>query len=152
VARLQDDWPQEIGEPIDAVVSMSAIHHLESPEKQQLFARIFTSLAPGGMFINGDEVRPADDAEYLAQMSRWAAHMHHIINAGLVPTEFQPALIKWEARNVTEFGKPKQSGDDCHDLIDRQLTWLTACGFANCRTVWQRELWAVMVGERPSVG
>lgn len=150
VARLQGDWPREIGAPLDAVVSMSAIHHLESHEKQELFAQIYAALAPGGVFINGDEVRPANSYEYFALMSAWAKHMHQIIDADLVPETFQDALLKWEARNVTEFGKLKQSGDDCHDTIAQQLAWLADCGFVNCRTTWHQELWAVMVGEKPT--
>jgi cyclopropane fatty-acyl-phospholipid synthase-like methyltransferase len=149
IAQLQGDWPQEIGEPIDAVVSMSAIHHLESAEKQQLFARIFAALNPGGVFINGDEVRPASDAEYLAEVSNWAAHMHRIMDAGLVPDSFKDALLKWEARNVGEFSKPKHTGDDCHDTIDEQLAWLAECGYVHCRATWHKAMWAVMAGDKP---
>ena len=148
LALLQSDWPSEIGEPVGAVVSMSAIHHLEAGEKQKLFARIFASLAPGGVFINGDEVRPADDAEYLARMSAWAAHMHRVMDAGLVPDGFKEALLKWESRNVYEFAKPKRSGDDCHDTIEQQLAWFTACGFTKTACPWQKEMWAVMVGRK----
>jgi tRNA (cmo5U34)-methyltransferase len=148
IARLQGDWPREIGVPAGAVVSMSAIHHLVAAEKQQLFAQIYDALAPGGVFINGDEVRPAGDDEYFTLMSAWAKHMHQIIDARLVPESFQDALLKWEARNVTAFGKPKQSGDDCHDTIEQQLAWFAECGFVNCRTTWRRDLWAVVVGEK----
>ncbi len=72
--RLQDDWTAAVG-PVDAVVSSSAIHHLEPAEKQQLFAKIFAALSSGGVFINGDEHRPAGDAEYLALLGAvGAAH------------------------------------------------------------------------------
>jgi tRNA (cmo5U34)-methyltransferase len=148
LARLQGEWPKEIGEPIGAVVSMSAIHHLEPAEKQQLFARIFAALAPGGVLINGDEIRSPRDDEYFAAVSAWAAHMRRITAVGLVPEAFQDALVKWEARNVHQFGQPKHTGDDCHDTVDQQLAWLAECGYVRCRTTWQKEMWAVMVGEK----
>ena len=42
--------------PFDVIVSALSIHHLEAPAKQRLFARIFDCLAPGGIFINADQV------------------------------------------------------------------------------------------------
>jgi tRNA (cmo5U34)-methyltransferase len=148
LARLQSDWCAQLPQPPGAVVSMSAIHHLDASEKQALFANIFRALQPGGVFINGDEVRPASDAEYLARMKDWAAHMHRVMDAQLVPQPLHAALLGWEARNVTQFGTPKHSGDDCHDTIDEQLAWLQSCGFVNCVCPWQKEMWAVMIGHK----
>jgi len=45
--------------PFDAVVSGLAIHHLEDPRKQQLFAEIRSLLARGGVFANLDLVTAA---------------------------------------------------------------------------------------------
>ena len=70
--RLQDGWPALVNNPAHAIVSMSAIHHLDAGEKRKCYRRAFQSLAPGGIFINGDEVRPGDDAAYLSQLRDWA--------------------------------------------------------------------------------
>ena len=53
VAELTDPLPAG---PFDLVVSALAIHHLEGPDKADLFARIAGVLRPGGRFVLGDLV------------------------------------------------------------------------------------------------
>src|SRR5207302_403528 len=64
LARLQDDWSAHLPGPVTAFVSMSAIHHLEPAEKESLYRRCYELLAPGGILLNGDEVRAESDSEY----------------------------------------------------------------------------------------
>jgi len=59
VAELSDPLPPG---PFDLVVSALAVHHLEGPDKADLFARVAAVLRPGGRFVLGDVVIP-DDAE-----------------------------------------------------------------------------------------
>src|SRR5689334_14668010 len=73
--RLQDDWSRALRDAPNVILSTSAIHHLEPAEKRALFARVFDALTPGGLFINGDEYRPADDQAYFALNEWWWAHM-----------------------------------------------------------------------------
>ena len=85
--QLRQDHVARLETRPAAIVSMSAIHHLDPSEKQQLYARCFTALADGGVLLNGDEVRAAGDAEMRlrARHERFAAH-------GLTrfgPAEFQ---------------------------------------------------------------
>ena len=146
LARLQEDWPSQLPRPPAAVVSMTAIHHLDADEKQTLFQRIFDALAPGGMFINGDEVRPTSDADYLNVLQESARHKHRLMRDGLVPESMHDILSAWEARHVTRFPEPRVSGDDCHATSAAQLAWFQACGFERTACVWHEQLWAVMVG------
>lgn len=146
VARLQDDWTTELPEAPAAIVSMSAIHHLDAGEKTRCYGRCHAALRPGGVLINADEVRPADDGDYLAACRRWAAHMHRIMDAGRVSPPMGEALRKWEARNVDQFGAPRTSGDDCHETVEAQLGYLAAAGFAPVSAPWQRDLWAILHG------
>jgi tRNA (cmo5U34)-methyltransferase len=60
VADLVDPLPAG---PFDLVVSVLAVHHLEGPEKADLFARVAAALRPGGRFVLGDVVIPADPAD-----------------------------------------------------------------------------------------
>ena len=53
VQSLSADLP---GGPFDAVVSALAIHHLDDAGKRDLYARILKALAPGGLFINAEQV------------------------------------------------------------------------------------------------
>ena len=144
--RLQDDWPSRLPCAPAAIVSMSAIHHLAPEEKAALYRQCHDVLSPGGILLNGDEVRPADDDQYLAECRHWVAHMQRIIEAGLVSGPMSDAMRKWEMRNVGQFGQPRKSGDDCHETIDAQLDYFRAAGFDVADTPWHERLWAVLRG------
>jgi hypothetical protein len=70
--------------------------------------------------------------------------MRRSMAGGAVADVFHPALHTWIERNVTRFGQPKHSGDDCHETIDVQLDYLRSAGFASADCLWQKALWAVM--------
>jgi tRNA A37 threonylcarbamoyladenosine synthetase subunit TsaC/SUA5/YrdC/SAM-dependent methyltransferase len=59
VARLEDPLPPG---PFDLVASALCVHHLAGTGKADLFARIVAVLEPGGRFVLGDVVVPADPA------------------------------------------------------------------------------------------
>jgi tRNA (cmo5U34)-methyltransferase len=145
-ARLQNSWAQLLPSRATAVVSMSAIHHLEPLEKQSLYRQCFEALAPGGVLLNGDEVRAVDDPPYLAELESWANHMRRGMADGSIGDIFHPALHKWIDRNVTRFGGPKHSGDDCHETIEAQLDYFRSAGFTVADCPWQKGMWAVMRG------
>ena len=60
MAELTDPLPAG---PFDLVVSALAVHHLDGPDKAELFARIAGVLGPGGRFVLGDVVIPVDPAD-----------------------------------------------------------------------------------------
>jgi tRNA (cmo5U34)-methyltransferase len=60
VADLAEPLPTG---PFDLVVSALAIHHLDGPAKAALFSRVAGALRPGGRFVLGDVVIPADPAD-----------------------------------------------------------------------------------------
>ncbi|MEM8864277.1 MAG: class I SAM-dependent methyltransferase [Planctomycetota bacterium] len=136
--------------PVDAIVSTSALHHLDPSEKQAVFAKCFAVLRPGGVFINGDEYRPQADADYRAMLQAWGEHMDAALADGRIPASFDAMLAKWRSRNLDRFGGPRQSGDDCHETIATQTAYLQDAGFKPVRTTWRRDLWAVLVAEKPS--
>jgi SAM-dependent methyltransferase len=144
LARLQDDWAAALPEPPTAIVSMSAIHHLCPDEKRGLYERVHEALVPLGVFLNGDEVRDADDAVYRKALENWAAHLFQIVEEGLVSDLMRPMFEKWHDRNVTRFDEPRVSGDDCHETVQAQLGYLCDAGFRSVSTVWQKETWAVL--------
>lgn len=158
--RLQD-WPScgrvsprvELGvsercDHVDVIVSTSAIHHLEPAEKQALFAKCFAALKPGGLFINGDEYRPASDADFRALLEKWSAHMQGAIAAGHIPDSFRATFDQWHDRNIRRFAEPKKSGDDCQETIHTQVAYLSEVGFKQIETVWAKELWAVLLSHK----
>jgi tRNA (cmo5U34)-methyltransferase len=60
VADLSDPLPEG---PFDLVVSALAIHHLDGPAKQALFAGVHRQLRAGGRFVMADVVIPDDVAD-----------------------------------------------------------------------------------------
>jgi tRNA threonylcarbamoyl adenosine modification protein (Sua5/YciO/YrdC/YwlC family) len=58
--RLQDPLPPG---SFDLVASALCVHHLDGPEKADLFARVARALAPGGRFVLGDVVVPEDPSD-----------------------------------------------------------------------------------------
>lgn len=145
---FQGDWPSRLEAAAGAIVSTSAIHHLDPQEKQQLFRRCYEALAPDGIFLNGDEYRPESDDDYRNLLERWAAHMYAALADGRIPAAFAPVVDRWRERNITGLGRPRQSGDDCHETLARQSGYLRAAGFDDVRVVWQRELWAVLTARK----
>ncbi len=146
--RLQDDWRDIVPEPAAAVVSMSAIHHLDPDEKRQCYQRSCDILRPGGVLLNGDEVRAESDASYREDVERWAVHMQVLINTQAVTPAMAEALRGWRKRNVEQFGELRVSGDDCHETAAAQLGYFDAVGFADTDVAWQRELWTLLKGRR----
>jgi len=147
--RLQEaDWLAALPRPVDAFVSMSAIHHLSPDEKQTLYRRMYEALAPGGLLLNGDEVRPVDDAEYLSALQAWSDHMRRMQASGHIPPEMAEILDGWRRKNIEAFGQPKQSGDDWHETADVQLGYLRSAGFTKVGVVWQEEMWALLAARK----
>jgi tRNA (cmo5U34)-methyltransferase len=64
--------------------------------------------------------------------------------AGLVNDAMRPMLEKWIERNVTHFGQPRSSGDDCHETLEAQLGYFCDCGFRSVDVPWRQQMWAVM--------
>jgi tRNA (cmo5U34)-methyltransferase len=143
-SKLQDDWSRMLPSAPQAIVSMSAIHHLEPAEKRDLYARVHHALAPGGVFINGDEYRPESDADFRALLERWSSHMQSGIHEGRIPRDFQPIYDHWHNRNLIQFGQPKNSGDDCQETVESQIDYVTPTGFDRVEVLWTVQLWAVL--------
>lgn len=143
-ASLQANWRTELA-PVDAVVSTSAIHHLESAEKLALFQQVRAALAPAGVFLNGDEHRPEEDAEYRALLEKWGQQMEWSLARGEIPETFGAVIDAWRRRNLDGFGSPRSSGEDCHETLASQTALLQRAGFASVEVVWSAELWAVTV-------
>jgi hypothetical protein len=61
----------------------------------------------------------------------------------LVPNSMHETMNGWIHRNVDCFGQPKQSGDDCHETVDAQLSYLSDAEVASADVLWQQEVWSV---------
>jgi tRNA (cmo5U34)-methyltransferase len=88
VADLLDPLPEG---PFDLIVSALAVHHLDGPGKAKLFGRVAERLRPGGRFVLGDVVIPADGpavtplSDDYDKPSTVADQLGWLEQAGLVP-------------------------------------------------------------------
>lgn len=125
VADLADPLPP--GE-WDAVVSALAIHHLPDDGKRALFARVAAALAPGGVFVNAEQVAgpsPFFDALY----ARW--HEASARAAGSDEAEWR--------------GAEERMSFDRTATVEAQLAWLRELGLdADC--LFKHHRFAVLVG------
>ncbi len=108
------DMAQALPEgPFDAVISALAIHHLEDPDKQRLYERIFGVLRPGGMFVNSEQVAGPTPELTLLYDERWIAMCRAL---GASEQEIVDAL-------------ERRKHDRCA-TVESQLGWLREAGFA----------------------
>lgn len=120
--------------PWDAVISSLAIHHLDDDGKRQLFSRVHGGLAPGGVFVNAEQVAaptPALDAADLA----W--HRTEAMRRGSDATEWSAALARMEH-------------DRCA-TVEAQLLWLREAGFADVDCAFKDRRFAVLVARTAGV-
>ncbi len=119
--------------PFDAVISALAIHHLHDEEKRDLFSRILAVLAPGGVFVN---------AEQILGHTPWHQHLYektHLESAralGSSPQEIAGAVERMQF-------------DQCTTLA-QQLAWMDELHYerAGCFFHWFR--FGVYAGWKPS--
>ncbi len=118
--------------PYDAVISSLAIHHVEDDEKRRLFEKVFEALAPGGVFINAEQVAGPNDRVTAAYHDYWTAKSRE---AGATDADFAEAEIRMEH-------------DRCA-MLDDQLGWLKAIGFIDVDCWYKSGFLAVYCGTRP---
>ena len=96
--RLEEPLPDG---PFDLVFSALAVHHLDGPGKEDLFARVAAVLEPGGRFVLADVVVPDDPADAITPLSsdydlpsRVDEQLAWLQGAGL------DAAVVWAARDL----------------------------------------------------
>ncbi|MEA2156091.1 MAG: tRNA (cmo5U34)-methyltransferase [Solirubrobacteraceae bacterium] len=138
-AALGDDAGYVIGDladplppgPWDAVVSALAIHHLDDAGKRGLFSRVHAGLAPGGVFVNAEQVSGPTaffDDVYAAWHERSAAQL------GASAGEWAAACERMRLDRWASAG--------------HQLAWLRDAGFADADCLYKDHRFAVLVARR----
>jgi tRNA (cmo5U34)-methyltransferase len=119
--------------PFDAVVSALAIHHLEDPDKRELFARVLDLLVPGGVFVNAEQVLAPTPWLQERERDMWRAACRA---AGAGETELADAELRMEHDRCSE--------------VRSQLEWMAAAGFQDCDCFFRYLHFAVLAGWRAS--
>ena len=150
---LAERWEAQLPEAPDAICSMSAIHHLDSDGKKELYARCNAVLAPGGWFFNLDEMSTLYGDAYMNTLHYW---VRHVDRAGRdVPADLRSAydawrdqFKRWQARNIDNAHLPKVSGDDVHEGYVEQMQWLREAGFVDVDLFLKFQLWSAVGGRK----
>jgi tRNA (cmo5U34)-methyltransferase len=129
VRSLDTDLPSG---PFDAVVSALAIHHLSDTGKRNLYARILSSLTPGGIFINAEQV---SGCSHRLQKLFEAVHLDRARALGSSEAEIAGAI-------------QRMTYDQCATASD-QFHWLEEVGFEDVDCFYRSFRFAVFGAWRP---
>ena len=126
------DYAREpLGGPYDLVASALSIHHLEDADKEALFGRVRDALAPGGYFVNAEQVAGATPTTSRRYVDEWLKR----VRAAGVSDE--------DMRAMFERGKHDRLAS-----VEAQLGWLRAAGFVDVDCYYQWYCFAVYGASR----
>lgn len=124
---VKDDLPENF----DAIVSSLSIHHLDNEDKRALYQRVYKLLAPGGVFINADQIAGPTSALDARYQALWLTQVR-----ALGATEQQVTDSLYRQR------------EDRRAPVAPQLQWLREAGFADADCWYKESSFAVMAGTR----
>lgn len=130
-------------EPLHAVVSSLAIHHLDGPGKQRLFADIHGALKPGGVFVMADLIEPATAAGRTVAAETWDAETRRrpLDTDGTLDGYERFVAEDWNYYRLQE-PDPVDMPSSVGDLFD----WMRAAGFAGVDLHWMKAGHVIMSG------
>ncbi len=141
-------WRVFAAAPPQAVVSSLAVHHLDGPGKQALFADMLRALRPGGALILADLVAPKSDLGIAVAAAAWDDE------ARRRSLERDGNLTAFETFQADGWNFYRDSDPDPIDqpspLFD-QLRWLAEAGFEAVDVHWMKAGHAIYGGRKPPV-
>jgi tRNA (cmo5U34)-methyltransferase len=126
-----DNLADNLAGPFSAVVSALSIHHLEDPDKLRLFAKVHGLLAPGGVFVNADQMLGATPAVQEFHQMWW---LKQVTQAGITPAQMS------QVRQRMTYDRPATLAD--------QLNWLRQAGFGDVDCHYRHHGFAVYAGRK----
>ena len=119
---------------VEVIVASLALHHeRDLRAKTKLYRRIFSTLSPGGFFVNADVTLAAAGLPRGLALDAWVAHQ---TASGIPESEARRQLEKW------------QREEDRYFTIDEELGALAEAGFSACDVVWRRGPMTVLLAAR----
>jgi len=129
---VRDYSSGDLGGPYDIACSALSIHHLAPDDKRRLFARIYTSLRPGGMFVNADQA----DGETSYFRERYLEYWNDFLKSGPMNAEQHAEILK------------RRDTLDKNDKLSDQLAWLREAGFSDVDVVYRNRTFIVTVARK----
>jgi tRNA (cmo5U34)-methyltransferase len=98
----------------DLIVSALSIHHLEETDKVALFGRVWRALAPGGAFVNADQVLGRTPTANCRYVDTW---LGRVKRAGITANDLAQMYERTRHDRLTD--------------LETQLKWLREAGFVD---------------------
>ena len=136
------DW-RAPRQPVHAVVSSLAIHHLDGAQKQELFRDVYRMLAPGGVFVVADVVEPAHPRGLAVAARAW----DEAVRRRAFELDGTTAAFDFFTRDGWNLYRHPDPLDKPSRLYD-QLQWLAAAGFADVDAHYLKAGHAVFSGHK----
>lgn len=144
----ENGW-REMNEPVHAVVSSLAIHHLDGSEKASLFKDVYKMLVPGGGFFIADIIDPVHPrSKDLA-----AKKYDQVVRRQSIALEGNTSAFEFfqrEGWNIFHSLDPEDI--DKPSPILTQLEWLVEAGFEKVDVFWLFAGHAIFGGWKPEHG
>lgn len=125
---LFTDFPEG---PFDVIASGLAIHHLDPPEQARVYAMARERLAPGGVFVNAEQLRGSTPWLETHFVEREVVRAQA---GGFTDESLAQARIRWSI--------------DQHVDLETQLRWLHAAGYDSVECLFKSWRFAVVAGWR----
>ena len=133
---LAGDWPVEIPNGLDAVITSLCIHHMPDERKQGLFSEIYERLAPGAWYVNYDPVTSTDPVVE-------AAWQH--------TNDRDDPEAEQKRRNRTPSEHARYENHVRYMIpLDQQLAYFRAVGFEGVDVYWKHLENVIYAGRRPA--
>ncbi|MCX6689788.1 MAG: methyltransferase domain-containing protein [Methanoregula sp.] len=129
---VSDYSRSELGGKYDICCSALSIHHLITEDKRLLFHKIYAALAPGGMFVNADQV----DGETLYFRQRYIEYWNEFLRSGPLKETEHAEILK------------RRNSLDKNEKLSVQLQWLHECGFVDVDVVYKNRMFIVTVARK----
>lgn len=117
--------------PFDVIASGLAIHHLDPADQARVYATAREHLAPGGVFVNAEQLRGSTPWLETYFVEREVVHARA---GGFTEESEAQARIRWSI--------------DQHVDLETQLGWLHAAGYDTVECVFKSWRFAVVAGWR----
>ena len=138
------DW-RAFPEPVDAVVSSLAVHHLDGAEKRALFTDMAKQLNPGGRLVIADLIEPQSPQAWALAARQWQEDVARRAAAAGRPE----ALQAFRQSGWNFFADPTPDPLDKPSSIAEHLDAFRAAGLQAADTHWLYAGHAVMSGSKP---
>ncbi|WP_420564211.1 class I SAM-dependent methyltransferase [Thalassobaculum sp.] len=132
-------------EPLHAVVSSLAIHHLDGAGKRQLFADIHAALRPGGVFVMADLVEPVTLSGRKVAGDAWDAETRR---RALDTDGTLEGYERFVAEDWNYYRLPGPDPLDKPSGVAELLDWLRAAGFDGVDLHWMKAGHVIISGVR----